>query len=69
MYGISGKNASGYPDPTAHDALANVYREEVETELQVERLLHAFRVMAFAAGFEVAGPVVIRDPRTGRRYE
>lgn len=66
---ISRRNASGYPDPTAHEALTNVYREELETDLRAERLLHAFKVMAFAAGFEVAGSVSIKDPKTGRRYE
>ena len=34
MKGISKYNHEGYPDPTAHEALSKVYREQLKAERQ-----------------------------------
>ena len=34
MKGISRYNHEGYPDPTAHEALSKVYREQLKAERQ-----------------------------------
>lgn len=44
------RNAEGYPDPTAYEALKNIDREEDE---RFHRLLHTLFYLCELAGFEI----------------
>lgn len=55
------KNAEGYPDPTAYEAICNVEAEN----LRFRRTLRAIYNVVELAGFEVDGPIVLVDKRSG----
>lgn len=56
------RNASGYVDPTAYEALKNI---ESETE-RFQKLLNTIFYICELAGFHVEERIVIRDKRTGK---
>lgn len=57
------RNAEGYPDPTAYEALKNIDREEDE---RFHRLLHTLFYLCELAGFEIEGRIILIDKRNGR---
>lgn len=57
------RNAEGYPDPTAYEALRNIDREEDE---RFHRLLHTLFYLCELAGFEIEGRIILIDKRNGR---
>jgi hypothetical protein len=56
------RNASGYIDPTAYEAIKNV---EADTE-RFQKLLTAIFAICELAGFHIEERIVIRDKRTGK---
>ena len=57
------RNAEGYPDPTAYEALKNIDREEDE---RFHRLLHTLFYLCELADFEIEGRIILVDKRNGR---
>ncbi len=56
------KNAEGYSDPTAYQAMKNI---EVEEE-RFHKLLYAIFDICELANFAIEGRIVLVDKRTGR---
>lgn len=60
-----GKNAEGYPDPTAGLAWRNIRKEENRREAErmavISNLIPLMKQTAELAGFEVVGRIVLRD--------
>lgn len=67
-----GKNAEGYPDPTAGSAWRNIRKEENRREAErmsvINNLIPIMKQTAELAGFEVVGRIVLKDKRTGKEY-
>lgn len=66
-YGLH-KNAEGYTDPTAHDAISKVVREENDRQRRVSVVIGILKNAADLAGFDLVNRVVLRDRKTGREY-
>ena len=68
-----GRNAEGYKDPTAAEAIGNVAKEEHRREVQrlaaVSGIIETVRKMAGLVGFEVVGRIVLKDKITGKEYK
>jgi len=58
------RNASGYFDPTAYEAIKNV---ESENE-RLQKLLTVIFSACDLAGFHVEERIVLKDRRTGKIY-
>lgn len=56
------KNASGYSDPTAYEAMRNVDREDEK----FHKLLHTIFYICELAGFKIEGRITLVDKDTGR---
>lgn len=61
-------NASGCKDPTAGAAIAEVAREEHETDKRIRKAVHICKEVLELAGFELIGRIQIRDKNTEREY-
>lgn len=59
------KNGSGYPDPTAYEAIKHIEGDS-EDNIRFYKLLHTIFHICEIAGFELKGRVTIRDRKTGR---
>lgn len=59
------KNAEGYSDPTAYEALKNVDKEEDE---RFHKLLHTLFYICDLAGFKIEGRIILTDKQTGRTW-
>lgn len=57
------KNAEGYSDPTAYEALRNIESKEDE---RFHKLLYAIFDICELAGFEIEGRIVLIDKKSGR---
>ena len=66
-YGLN-KNAEGYVDPTACNAITKVMREEQERLRRVTAVVGILKSAADLAGFDLVNRVVLRDRKTGREY-
>lgn len=55
------KNAEGYSDPTAYEAIKNIEEEE-----RFNKLLHTIFYICKIAGFEIENRIVLVDKKTGR---
>ena len=58
-------NASGYPDPTAYEAIRNVDREAA-AEKRYKKLLSTIFYICDLAGFHIEGRITIKDKKTGK---
>ena len=58
------RNASGYPDPTAYEAIKRVDEEDEK----FHKLLHTIFYICKLAGFEIEGRIVLTDIETGRTW-
>lgn len=58
------KNASGYNDPTAYEAIKNN-----QSEIRFYKLLHTIFHICEIAGFQLEGRVMLKDKRTGIIYK
>lgn len=56
------RNASGYVDPTAYEAIKNI---DAETE-RFQKLLNTIFAICELAGFHIEERIVIKDKRTGK---
>jgi hypothetical protein len=59
------RNASGYMDPTAYEAIRNVDRE-AEAEERFKKLLNTIFYICELAGFRIEGRIVLQDKKTGK---
>lgn len=66
-YGLH-KNAEGYNDPTAHNAITKVIREENEQQRRVNALIGSLKSLIDLAGFDLLNRIEVRDRKTGREY-
>lgn len=57
------KNAEGYSDPTAYEALRNIESKEDE---RFHKLLYAIFNICELTGFEIEGRIVLIDKKSGR---
>lgn len=56
------KNAEGYSDPTAYEAIKNIDKEEAK----FHKLLYAIFDICELAGFKIEGRITLVDKRNGR---
>lgn len=56
------KNAEGYYDPTAYNAIRNIEKEDEK----FHKLLHTIFDICELAGFEIEGRIVLIDKNSGR---
>lgn len=56
------KNAEGYSDPTAYQAMKNIDQEDE----RFYKLLHTLFYICEIAGFQIEGRIVLMDKKTGR---
>lgn len=61
------KNAEGYSDPTAYEALKKIDKEKEEDE-RFHKLLHTLFYICELADFQIEGRIVLTDKRTGRTW-
>ena len=59
------RNASGYMDLTAFQAIRNVDRE-AEAEARYKKLLSTIFYICDLAGFHIEGRITIKDKKTGK---
>lgn len=59
------KNAEGYSDPTAYEAIKNAEKEDKD-EIRFHQLLNTLFSLCELADFHIEGRVVLRDKRTGK---
>lgn len=62
------RNASGCPDPTAHDALLPIAQADAELEARTTRLIKALKIMVDLAGYDLMARIKIRDRESGRIF-
>lgn len=62
------RNSEGYADPTAHEALQAVIREEQATENKAGFLIKVLRFIATEAGFNILNRIELQDKRSGRVF-
>lgn len=62
------RNASGCPDPTAHDALLPIAQADAELEARTTRLIKALKIMVDLAGYVLMARIEIRDRESGRIF-
>lgn len=62
------RNASGCPDPTAHDALLPIAQEEAALEVRTTRLIKAVKAIIDLAGYDLMARIEIRDRASGRIF-
>lgn len=66
------RNAEGYHDPTAGEALKTIIKEERAVEgdrlYKIGLLIPILRDTAELAGFEIIGRIPLRDIETGKEY-
>ena len=58
-------NASGCPDPTAHDALLPIAQADAALEARTTRLIKA---MIDLAGYDLVARIEIRDRESGKIF-
>lgn len=60
------KNAEGYNDPTAYNAIKNVEQEQDKDDVRFHQLLNTLFSLCELADFHIEGRVVLKDKRTGK---
>lgn len=68
MAGIPRYNPSGAYDPTAHEALTDVFSEENETDRRTQVLIRAIKHIIDLAGYDMLNRIELRERKTGRTY-
>lgn len=56
------KNAEGYSDPTAYEALKNLDKEDEE----FHKLLHTIFYICELSGFQIQGRIILVNKKTGK---
>lgn len=62
------RNASGYPDPTAHDALLPIAQADAALEARTTRLIKAVKTLIDLAGYDLVARIEIRDRASGKIF-
>lgn len=62
------KNAEGYNDPTAYNAMTKVMREEHERLRRVSVVIGIIKNVVDLAGFDLTARITLKDRKTGREY-
>lgn len=62
-------NQSGYPDPTAFEALKPIIEEENAVEIKVNFLIKVLKFIIRESGFELVNRIEIKDIKTGRVFK
>ena len=62
------RNAEGYIDPTAHDALEPIQREQDESDQRLSRLIRSLKALIDLADYDLLDMIALRDRRHGRVY-
>lgn len=68
----SRRNAEGYYDPTACEAIEEADKSTIEDIKDGKRMkgaLQSVRGIFFEAGFDLIGRIKLRNRRTGKKYE
>ena len=65
---IPSHNPEGYADPTAHDALEPVQREQLEADHRLARLIKTLKNTIDLAGYDLLNRIELRDRSNGRIY-
>lgn len=60
------RNASGYVDPTAHEAIKRVSRCEAGERRKVNRLIGGLLRICELAGYEFVGTMAFKNVETGK---
>lgn len=60
-----GRNAEGYPDPTASVAIKNADKDEQ----RFYKMLRSLQNMCELADFEILNRIVLYDKKTGKTWE
>ena len=60
------KNAEGYNDPTAYNAIKNVEQEQDKDDVRFHQLLNTLFSLCELADFHIEGRDVLKDNRTGK---
>lgn len=66
---ITYRNAEGYKDPTAGEALSNIALEEQKRIAIISPLINIIKQTAELVGFEIVGRIVLMDKETGKKYK
>lgn len=68
MGGDPRRNAEGYLDLTAYEALKNIEKSKHADDeyVRFQTLLHTIFRLCKIAGFQIEGRIVLRDKRSGR---
>lgn len=56
------KNAEGYLDPTAYEAMKNIDKDDE----RFHKLLHTIFYLCELAGFQIEGRIILVDKKNGR---
>lgn len=59
-------NASGCPDPTAHDALLPIAQADAALEARTTRLIKALKTMIDLAGYDLVARIEYATEKAGR---
>lgn len=59
------KNASGYSDPTAYEAIKNIDREDEN----FHKLLHTIFNICELSGFRIEGRIILVDKTSGKVWK
>ena len=62
-------NAEGYPDPTAHDGLKDIIREETETDSKCWFLIKVIKFIIKESGFELLNRIELKHTDSGRIFK
>jgi len=62
------RNASGLPDPTAHDALLPIAQAEEELETRTTKLVKVLKGIIDLAGYDLVARIELRDRKSGKIF-
>lgn len=62
------RNASGLPDPTAHDALLPIAQAEEELEARTTKLIKVLKGIIDLAGYDLMARIELRDRKSGKIF-
>lgn len=60
------KNAEGYSDPTAYEAIRNAERSAEADDDRFHKLLDTIFTICELAGFHIEERIIIKDKKTGK---
>jgi hypothetical protein len=61
-------NQSGYPDPTAYNALKPIIKDDTAIKCEKNFLIKVLKYIISNAGFELISRIELRDKASGREF-